>query len=473
MVGSMKFALIKEKINKFLYSDYYLYTLAIVAFISWLLMHFTALPFYYFGYSILLIATIISFVFADDVYPFTPIVLFGMVIVDNSTGLFDHNSIPMALYVVALIYILLLVGFIIKNKTNILKAKLRNSYLVMGVISIPVLFVSLSGKLGFTEYLIPFALLAYALVYMGFVTGHKVNHDLKKHAMMILILIAIITVMDMIIIILQNRGTEYNVVGSCGWTNRNVGVISINFAVGGAFYLLSKKNNLKGVIVDFVVILFLTLGVILTTSRGGLLIYALTIIPYIVYTYKKIDKSMKKTYLISLGVMGVCLIGAAGVFHNIVEAFIYKIFEKIHVDGEISAGRFAMWQEGFNRYTSSIKNILIGEGMRVEVYEESNIPFIYMYHNAILQMLFAGGIVGIILYLYNLGETSYFIFKNRKSSYGFYALILFGGMFIHSMVDNLFISPTYMLSLFILLMGLENDNEIKENEIKPQESENV
>lgn len=463
---------IKEKVNKFLYSDYYLYALAIVSFISWLLMHFTSLPFYYFGYSALLISTIISFIFADDVYPFTPIVLFGMVIVDNSTGLFDHNSIPMALYAVLIIYIILLAIFIIKNKTNILKAKLRNSYLVMGIIAIPVLFVSISGKLGFTEYLIPFALLAYALVYMGFVTGHKVNHDLKKHAMMILILVAIITVIDMVIIILQNRGTEYNVVGSCGWTNRNVGVISINFAVGGAFYLLSKKNNIKGVIIDFIVILFLTMGIILTTSRGGLLIYALTIIPYVVYTYKKIDKSMKKTYLISLGVLALCLIGVAGIFHNIVSAFIYKIFEKIKVDGGVDAGRFDMWKEGFNRYTSSIKNIFVGEGLRVDVYQDSNTPYIYMYHNAFLQMLFAGGIIGVILYLYNLGETTWYIFKNRKSNFGFYALILFVGMFVHSMVDNLFISPTYMLSLFILLMGLENDNEVKQIENSSLESEN-
>ncbi len=455
----MNFSLIKEKVNKFLYSDYYLYLLAGISFISWLLMHFTSLPFYYFGYSILLIATIFSFIFAEDVYPFTPIVLFGMVIVDNSTGIFDHNSIPMALYIVLIVYIILLTIFIIKNKTNILKAKLRNSYITMGVISIPILFLGISGKLGISEYLIPFALLAYALVYMGFVTGHKANHDLKKHAMMILILVAVITVIDMIIIILQNRGTEYNVVGSCGWTNRNVGVISINFAIAGTFYLLSKKNTIKGVICDFILILFLTVGIILTTSRGGLLIYVLTIIPYIVYTYKKLDKSVKKTYLISLGVMGICLLGAAGIFHNIVEAFIYKIFEKFKVDGGIDAGRFDMWREGFNRYTSSIKNIFLGEGLRVDVYEESNVPYIYMYHNAVLQMLFAGGIVGIMLYLYNLVETSWYIFKNRKSNYGFYTLILFIGMFVHSMVDNLFISPTYMLSLFIVLMALENDNE--------------
>ncbi len=76
-------------------------------------------------------------------------------------------------------------------------------------------------------------------------------------------------------------------------------------------------------------------------------------------------------------------------------------------------------------------------------------------------MLCSGGIIGAICYLYNNGETVYLMIKNRRSPYSMYALILFIGMFVHSLTDNLYIAPTYMFSLFIILMGLENSLDTK------------
>ncbi len=454
----MKFSLIKEKINKFLYSDYYLYSLAFIAFLSWLLIHLTSLPFYYLGYSLLVIFAFISFIFADDIYPFTPLLLFGMIILECKTGNFDQDSLPMALYIVAAIFIILIIIFVIKNKTNILKAKLRNSFLAMGIICIPVLFINVNTSIGFTGYLLPFLLLGYALIYMIYVTGHKVDHDIKKHALMILILIGIVTSLEMLVMLIESqiKGVDYATWGSGGWTNRNIAVVSINFAVGAMFYFLSKKQTLKDIILDTIIIAFLSFGVALSCSRGGGLTYLIILILCIIYTYFKIDNKLKTSYIMTMFLMIVSLFVIAATCKDVTNAFIHKFVVN---QNDISSNRFNMWKEGLINWTSSP---IIGEGIITTSSYINGVGIsIYMYHNGPIQMLCSGGIFGALCYLYNNGETLYYMIKNRKDSYIFYCLIIFIGMFVHSLTDNLYIAPTYMFSLFVLLMGAEN-NKINE-----------
>ena len=195
--------------------------------------------------------------------------------------------------------------------------------------------------------------------------------------------------------------------------------------------------------------------ILLSQSRGALLFGAAALSLCLLYLMCK-GENRKKNRIYTLCLVGVGLIGVIllrdkllGLLNNFLEF------------GFADNGRFEIWQIGWNHF---LENPLFGSGFydsytTVE-WERGFDP--YLYHNTLIQLLGACGMVGFFAYAFHRVQTVRLVIKRPtpcKIFLGIALLTLLG----YSLLDVLFFKlyPTFFYGLMLLCMQIDETIKYK------------
>ena len=112
------------------------------------------------------------------------------------------------------------------------------------------------------------------------------------------------------------------------------------------------------------------------------------------------------------------------------------ILQNFLTDGFGDNGRFDLWKAGWNRF---LESPLQGTGFyHSYINEEWNFRVMpYMYHNTLIQLLGATGILGVLAYAFHRLQTLKLILQ-KPTPYKLFAGICILGLLLFSLLDVLF-----------------------------------
>lgn len=194
--------------------------------------------------------------------------------------------------------------------------------------------------------------------------------------------------------------------------------------------------------------------IVLSQSRGALLFGVVALVLCIGVLFFK-GKNKKQNRLITLGLIVLGIVGVVLLWDKVL-----SVLGNLNGFGLGDNGRFEKWSIGWNNF---LKYPIFGSGFYDSfvdpAFEHGFDP--YLYHNTLLQMLAAGGIVGFLAYLFHRIHTVVLFFKRPTTANLFIAisLIAFLGF---NLLDVLFFKfyPGFFYAFMLLCAEKSEDTSI-------------
>lgn len=216
--------------------------------------------------------------------------------------------------------------------------------------------------------------------------------------------------------------------------------------------LNGASKNKKLYLPSCILLAAMIYSIMLAGSRGGLLSISLTIIVY----YFFYSEANRKNKIISK-VLSACLICVVlllilyFIMPFIAETSIERFsLHAILDDG--GSGRLENWAKLLNIYSKSTLRIIFGFGPN----GTANYLDVGYAHNQIIQVLFDGGIIGLVLFGWFLVSSFKYAYKynNRLAAFAFV------GMFVLSMTITAYTAYKVYWNIIIMMNILHNDESL-------------
>lgn len=448
---------IKRTLSDFIYSDTYIYVLSFLSLLAWVIEHFTSFPCYYIFLSIEVIFSLIVLFVGEDVYPYIPLLLNGFYCIDSPKVSF--NDYPIYLFISAGILLFSIIFTCIKNKIDVLSGKLLIPNIIIAIVYAFTSYFNIGKQESIIYYFFPLVLFIYLPIYILFSTKSK--NDYSKKIATLFVLGGLITLIETLLIYLSSDNVlELIKIKSpllySGWIYSNLAGVFLCFSLGYSFYLLVESTNKKDIIKNLVFTALIYLGIFLTLSRGIILVSLLSLIPYLILLFKRINQDHERFVLYSLlSILGVGIIFFA-INYRFIIAFIDRTITLIK-EGNIASGRGEIYQSALTKFSSSFTTIIFGNGFIASLIDSSEAGFV-LYHQLILQVLVSAGLIGLVVIIYFIIKT-YKQFLIGKTNYGLFTFIALISLLVISMFDNCFLTPIFMICLYISIAGLRNEQK--------------
>jgi O-antigen ligase len=419
---------------------------------------------YIITYSPLIVITIIIGLYSTDTFTYVPILINALLLTEVNN--MNFNNIPNFIIIFATIYLLSLLIFIIKNKINIFKGKLRWSYFTVFLVLILVSFhLPANAPKYLYLYILVFPL--YYFLYLFFSSTFKqdqryiVAASLMNAGLLCFIqtLIYIINTPYEILMNQISNGISYTI----PWANANIGAIFLNITIGATFALIAifpKHHEYK------IIAILEIFALLLTVSRAGIIIFAISGIAYLVLLFKY--RPNNKYYIVNLLII-LLLVTIIFIFF-IIE--IFSLFINIlnsFLSSDTTSGRISLIKESINDFK---QNPIFGNGAFGKLDEFESIQngviviqyAIFSYHSMPFQILAISGLIGIIAVIYNHIDIFRLLFK-QTDIFNSFMIVIFISTTIYSLGDNVYLEPHYMVLSFIILSTIENANPTKNHHL--------
>jgi len=186
--------------------------------------------------------------------------------------------------------------------------------------------------------------------------------------------------------------------------------------------------------------------IFLSQSRGALLIGALGFGLCMLYLFFK-GKNRKQNRILILSLAALGVVGCLLVWDKIV-----AVLQNFQSMGLADNGRFEKWSIGWRNF---LQYPVFGSGFYDSFvdpsFEHSFDP--YLYHNTVIQMLGACGLVGFGAYLYHRWQTLRLVFKKPNPCKIFLGIALLSFL-LFNLLDVLFFKfyPSFFYALMLLCM---------------------
>lgn len=435
LIKSLKDNEFVKKLNKYLYSNWFIITAVCLMLFSFL-----------FGleiityYIIAAIGLIIS-LFSYDMIPTIPLFMVGYmtVSIDNSPitnleSVLLSDSFKIHIIIIASIIcsylITRLVFELIHNK------KKRMPRFLIGIL---LLFVAFAiGGLGSSHYTFRSTLYgslvvaSFLLLYLYlYYTCKKENFRLDYFAYVLMYigigLVVEVLAMYVHALVEHDNFTRAHLIVGWGVYNNVAGVLCM--CLPAPLYLALKKN--KGYIY-LIIMGLLYIFTLLTQSRNGMVMSTVLYLSSITISLIHADKKNKNSRIIVYA-STILLILSLLTFNR---EFIFNLFNDIIEIGFEDNGRLGLYKGGFSAF---LERPLLGTGFydfqhSKSVYFDPTSFLAPRYHNTIVQVLASTGIVGFVAYSYHRVDTIRIIFRNLTLERGILALSLCG-LLLTSLLD--------------------------------------
>ncbi len=438
----------KEKVEKYLNSHYYLLTICGVSLLIWSFKYYVSvsqiLPVTFIALTPLALIWFLLCLYFDNTIYTIPIAL-ALLFTIGATNL-DLNTIHHILWAVA--PIVLFIGGII---THLIKHKIKFRLNRLGIglslaavsFLIPLIYTPFSGNALVLSLLGTLYLMIY-LFYSNTIKGNQLPFLFKTLTYIACLLASQLTIILAHFIFTFPGGMRegFNQLSNLldvnlpGWGNIND--LTIHLVLYSAALLYQLRTKPKD----------------LSFSRASMFTIILVGLFMIIISIKNRDKR-QLTYLY-------CFLGVAVLFLLILLPFISHLlndFSQFFDKGWnfLLSNRPEIWKHGFAVFK---KYPWFGAGWLIDSHFGEFQGQITVYHSTIFQVLATGGIFGMLVLLYHLFEVS-LLFKNSKSKVAKWSiLITYLITQIHGLMDNTQYMIFYTTSTLIMFSILERADDI-------------
>ena len=450
-----------EKLDKFLYSDYYWLTIAAIIFIFWNIGYYARLVEVA---GLILIVLLASFVLVvkDDATPTIPIIfmvtaIFPVEVNPASYGLAILGVAPLPF---ALVY------HLIHYRR---KFKINKFFYSQLAVSIALIFggIGTINAEGYKNGIAWVLLLGVAILAIYFIFSNyckpKREIDLKTYLAKIMFYASMLIMFEVFVFYMRDpsRIHDMNERVSIGWCIGNNFSTWLVLLMPGTCYL-AVKSKLSWLYT----LLFLGeyVAIILSLSRGGIL-FALIVAPFFIAAMIYFGKAYRKGIVIPLVVVlvvGIIIIGAT--WEKTMAFCSMVINRSFSPDGYIkTSGRWELYAEAWNCFKA---NPIFGAGIGYfgKNYNGGTLGF-YFFHSTLFQIIGCMGLVGLGAYIYNYVER--FKIICHKDMFNIFILIGMLGFEGYAMIDTgTFVPMPSMIMVTLIIVVLELINERKEREWK-------
>lgn len=446
-----KFNKIIEKADWFFHSDYYIALLAALTFIGWVTNLWV--PFLFVTLSL----TIIMFAVCKDTTPLFAFMWFFLYTI--STSQYELGNYGWMLFLV-----IPLVGAIIFNlirtkppiKEILSPKKIKSSTLSMILLIIPISLGGLAypvSSVGARLIVVAlFVVLAFAFIYYMALSKKyiKDKDTLIKYIIKLMFAMGLILFAEMFVASIRTGSYEAfkimvnNESISLGWSNPNIIAAGVALCLPSNFYYMLKKK--KFAFMFMIIALLEYLSIIITGSRGTLLVATIALPLILVYVFIKTENKMQ--IYITAGIIFAAILATGIIFIDEVKALLNVFIE----GGLSSSGRETHYKMGWDLFTDYP---IFGAGWDYGIGDGRTGFSPYLFHSTAVHVLACSGLIGVIAFLYFYWARYSTFFKKRTAE----TLTLLAGMVIfeaYGMVDPvLFFPPTYFIILLTMSFAVE------------------
>lgn len=412
----------------------------------------------YFGFSILMLAIVLLFIFNDFKY----LIPAGVMIVFSYNLGYESTRFPIeiALYGGTLIGLVIFYSILNFKKSNLAKPKSFIGILLLAISCIiPIFWNTTITKDTSMMYILYFTWVLYIVVY--FIFGINLGKNSLRVSIFTLSTLTALISFECVYYVLTHRSGDTNILAQAyymGWGLCNEAGIMICFGLPFVFYELIKSENPIVSIIGVVKVVIAILGVIFTNSRGAFLFGSIELgiflILMVIFSKKKITNIVFTLLVMGLAVLYIQLnFGIA--------KFIDDIKENIFYNGLDNNGRVQLWTDAYNHWNTNWLTRIFGSGMVSDIengrgsFNGADTVFI-VYHSTFFQTLCFGGIFGVLALLFHFFEKYKQLYKKELS----FALIMLIGYLVvdaYGMIDNTYGMYYYMIPLVLVMASLDND----------------
>lgn len=446
---------IKEKIDKFANSSYFI-TITTIVMIFGYEFNLSELSIAY-----LAVMAMLVLLYTDDVTPTFIIPLYSPLLMSRQfeIGVFQYifyGAIAAMLIVSIVIFIYRQVRI---NKRKFIKGEMfwaGFGICIVGVIA-GLGYMDFAYQWWWRQILYPVVLFSYYLFFINFTRG-----DNRRYIAKLFLGLSCFIMVQMLWCILASPNpiaTIQNKMILVGPSNMiNMAGTMLSMTIPFCFYLaIDSKRDWLYCILGLLIYLFL----ILSNSRGNILIA--TLLTPIGFLISMVKSKSKKRYFIILICACVCLVGL------IVMMIIYRnvVFGMLARLGLSSNGRFEIWKAALKLFT---KTPIFGTGFYVKTSFMNFDSAVYQYHSTIIQIITCTGIVGSIFFGYYYYKK-FKVFFTNKSLYKIFAFLSMLSLEIYGLIDMVGIYPSTILLTLVLLISAEKEEKVEEIKTVKEELE--
>ena len=463
------------------FDDILILLIAFITFIGWTLGTLTNIPLML-GLDLLIIIAVVLILVFNDLKYLIPVIIY---LIYNMANEVDSGaSIPIDLIIGVIIFGAAIIYHTIKNKIDFSKMKSLLGFIGLAIAEIiPIIWafnityfnndLGVEKHMDLAWYILYFADLGYLLIYCIFANGIK-SSSKQMFIKTMSYLGILITLECLVCVMLQFKNGEIDNVFDAyywlGWGLCNEAGIMLCFSLPFTFYILAKKKNVLDMLIYVAIILITGVGVLITTSRGAYLIFALEFVSLVILTFFKAEN--KKAFRIMVYVMIGLVVLFVLVFHNKVFFLVESLFNKVFGTGinegesidvsKISNRRFELWSMAGEYTRESWYKVLFGPGFACDIEpQESGIidNWVYgpqVFHSLIFETMAIGGVFGLLALTIHMADKYLRITLFDKHTL-WYFLIAYISLDLYGLIDNTYHMYYFMIPLVIGMASLDND----------------
>lgn len=428
-----------EKFRKFAYTDLYLFAFAAIVVIGWTAESAE------FGFVALIGLACIALVTLDDILPLTAPLFYAMcMIFTDQVADFAYMwpaMIPLAVAIVI---------FIVRNAKKMHRP---------GVMTLPQLAVSVALLLGGVgvctteEYMrgLPNVLVLgvaglgiYLLVYCF--QGRDDKRDVGLYFSKMLMWLGFAVLFEIAVWYIRadvppaEWGQQYR---NFGWGIENNAATILSLSAPMCFYLATRYRN-GGIYALFGLVQYI--GIVLTYSRGGILMAVITGPVCAVCTFlKAVDKKR-------MGAAYVVIVAALAIFAGVLASEVGDAVKSLFDQGFGPSSRDLLYAEAWRVFT---EHPFLGAGLGFNGdYYDINTMQLYWFHSTFFQVIACMGIVGVAAYAFYYIVRFATVFKRIGNPFNLLVLVAWVGFEGYSMIDTGTFVPFPTMALILVMTGI-------------------
>ncbi len=427
----------------FLYSVWYIFLLAVFAYLTW-----------FFGvgvYGVFAVLVLCGFIlaFCRDL---TPAVPFAFFVPQFFSGRMSAAN-GYLFYIIGFSFVI--IGFIVhlvrfRPFENYGKVKGFPSALFFAGIAIALGGITIPHRSVYPALICVGCGLIFA--FAGFFIAGTFGKDGKERFVKIVIATvltaSVLAVVQMFTVIFRTGNpieaikNKYQIDTGYGHPNYLANIISRSIPIAVWLSVRNKKGSPLWLFFAF----FLGICIFLTSSRAVILVALVLSLVCLIYFFPKLENKLPWLCCLAM-LIGVTMIGLGALGDKIA-----KLFATISKNGFNSSGRFTLWKLGLKRFS---EHPIFGVGFDYDLggrtaLNPTNTPYTpYWYHNTVVQMLCSTGIFGTICfvpYFIHQYRTMFIVKSNAVAALAF-VLVAIQAI---SLLDIAFFTPQEFLQMILI-----------------------